>query len=139
MLAKGTVLFKGGKKKLLYIGGREVKFNTEPKPIFEIIDSGERLEYPTGAVRDTNNGKIRWDLIPVEALKRVALHYTNGAKKYGDNNWKKGIPTERFIESAMRHFMQYRLGEKDEDHLSAVVFNILGIIYNEEKSSGEVG
>jgi hypothetical protein len=28
--------------------------------------------------------------------------------------------------------MQWRLGERDEDHLSAVVFNILGIIYNEE-------
>ncbi len=106
---------------------------------WKITDSGERIEVPTGAVRDTNEGKIRWDLIPVEALKRVALHYTNGAKKYDDNNWKKGIPTERFIESAMRHFMQYRLGEKDEDHLSDVVFNILGIIYNEEKSSGEVG
>ncbi len=71
--------------------------------------------------------------MPIEALKRIAIHYTNGAKKYDDNNWKKGIPTERFIESACRHWSQYLLGEKDEDHLSATVFNIFGIIYNEEK------
>ena len=100
--------------------------------MYKIKDSGKRQEYPTGAVRDTSEDKIRWDLLPVEALKRVAIHYTNGAKKYAPNNWKKGIPTDRFIESAMRHFMQWRLGERDEDHLSAVVFNILGIIYNEE-------
>jgi len=102
---------------------------------YKIKDSGKRQEYPTGAVRDTSENKIRWDLLPVEALKRVAIHYTNGAKKYAPNNWKKGIPTDRFIESAMRHFMQWRLGERDEDHLSAVVFNIFGIIYNEEKEN----
>lgn len=100
---------------------------------FVIKDSGKRKQYPSGAVRDTNEGKIRWDLLPVEALKRVAEHYTKGAVKYGDNNWRKGITTERFIESACRHWAQYRLGETEEDHLSAVVFNILGIIFNEEK------
>jgi len=102
---------------------------------FVIRDSGKRETFPSGAVRDTNEGKIRWDLLPLEALKRVAQHYTNGAKKYEANNWKKGISTERFIESAFRHWAEYLLGETDEDHLSAVVFNILGIIYNEERKS----
>lgn len=100
---------------------------------FIIKDSGNRETYPTGAVRDTSEGKIKWHLIPIEALKRVAIHYTNGAKKYEENNWKKGIPKERFIESACRHWSQYLLGDKDEDHLSAAVFNIFGLIYNEEK------
>jgi len=99
---------------------------------FVIKDSGKREEYPSGAVRDTNEGKIRWDLLPVEALKRVAIHYTNGAKKYEANNWRKGIPTEKFVECVCRHWAEYLLGETDEDHLSAVVFNVLGIIYNEE-------
>jgi len=98
-----------------------------------IKDSGERIKYPTGAVRDTNKGKIRWDLVPKECLKRVAIHYTEGSKKYDDNNWKKGIPTERFEESMERHMMQYLLGETDEDHLSAVVFNVFGIMYNQLK------
>ena len=102
-----------------------------------VKDSGKRQEYKSGAVRDTNEGKIRWDLLPVEGLKRVAEHYTEGAKKYTENNWKKGIPTERFIESVCRHWAQYRLGEVDEDHLSAVVFNVLGIIFNEEKNKKE--
>ena len=100
---------------------------------FMIKDSGNRTEYPGGALRDNCEGKIRWDLLPVESLKRIAQHYTTGAKKYAENNWKKGVPTERFIEGACRHWAQYRLGEIDEDHLSATVFNIFGIIFNEEK------
>ena len=97
----------------------------------DVKDSGEREEYSSGALRD-NSEKIKWHLVPVEAMKRVAQHYTNGAKKYSDDNWKKGIPSTRFLEGALRHLQQYRLGLRDEDHLSAVVFNILGIIYNEE-------
>ena len=111
------------------------------KKKFTIKDSGKRQEFPGGAVRDTTEGKIRWDLLPIESLKRVAEHYTEGAKKYNDNNWKKGITTERFIESAQRHFSEYLLGRafpeeeiyREEDHLSATIFNILGIIYNEER------
>ena len=99
-----------------------------------IKDSGKREQYESGAVRDTNEGKIRWDLLPIEALKRAAIHYPDGAKKYDDNNWKLGIPTGRFIESTCRHWAQYQLGETGEDHLSAVIFNVLGIIWNEEKS-----
>jgi len=99
----------------------------------KIEDSGKRIKYKTGALRDTEEGKVRYDLLPPECLRRVARHYTNGAKKYSAHNWKKGIPSERFLSSALRHLMQYWLGERNEDHLSAVVFNVFGIIYNEEK------
>jgi len=121
------------------------KFGMKKK--FIINDSGKRKTYKSGAVRDVTEGKIRWDLLPPEALKRVAQHYTTGAKKYEENNWKKGIPTERFVEGVCRHWNQYRLslteiGKDDpeyteEDHLSAVVFNLLGIIYNEETQKSE--
>lgn len=105
---------------------------------FIIKDSGKRKIYESGAVRDTNEGKIRYDLIPIECLKRLAEHYTKGAKKYEENNWKKGIPTERFIESAWRHWAEYLFGEKGEDHLSALVFNVFGIMYNEEHYSIDI-
>ena len=100
---------------------------------YTIKDSGKRKKFKSGAVRDLEEGKILWSLLPFEALRRVAILYTKGAKKYSPNNWKKGIPTERFFSSALRHLMQYKLGENEEDHLSSVIFNILGIIYNEEK------
>jgi hypothetical protein len=102
----------------------------------EVKDSGKRESFGTGAVRDTEEGKPRIDLalkyIPLEALTRITQHYINGAKKYGDHNWRKGIPASRCISSAFRHLYQYFMGDRSEDHLSAVVFNIVCILYWEE-------
>lgn len=101
-----------------------------------VKDSGKRESFGTGAVRDTEEGKARIDLllkyIPMPALMRITQHYVNGAKKYGDHNWKKGIPASRCISSAFRHLWQYLSGDRSEDHLSAVVFNVVCIIYWEE-------
>lgn len=52
--------------------------------------------------------------------------------KYGERNREKGQPIERLYESANRHLMQYAMGEKDEDHLAAVMFNIQAILHFEE-------
>lgn len=94
-------------------------------------DSGERRSFGTGAVRDVDDGKPRYDLIPPHALWRVAMLYTRGAVKYGENNWHKGIPTQQMLASAMRHLEAYRRGEQDEDHLAAVVWNVLAIMQYE--------
>jgi hypothetical protein len=97
-----------------------------------VEDSGKREEQGTGAVRDTQDGKPRYDLIPVTALRRLAYHYANGAKKYGDRNWEKGIPASRCLASAERHLFQYVEGDDSEDHLSALIFNIMAILHWEE-------
>lgn len=101
----------------------------------EVKDSGKREEYDSGARRDTRAGKGRYDLVPPVALKRVAKHYENGAVKYGDNNWRLGIPSSRFMDSLLRHANRYLDGERDEDHLAAVIFNAMAIIYNEERNT----
>ena len=97
-----------------------------------VKDSGARQSFDTGAVRDTQDNKPRYDLIPVAALRRLATHYANGAKKYGEHNWTKGIPASRCIASAERHLFQWVEGDRSEDHLSAVLFNIMAIIHFEE-------
>lgn len=101
--------------------------NYLPSP-YVTKDSGVREEYQTGAKRDTQQGKPRYDLIPPGPLKRVAELYARGAEKYDEHNWTKGIPTSRFLASLMRHLEQYRNGERDEDHLAAVVFNAFGLM-----------
>jgi len=99
---------------------------------FQVKDSGQREAFETGALRDTQDDKPRYDLIPIIALKRIANLYAKGAKKYGERNFEKGIPSSRYIASLMRHLFQYLEGDKEEDHAAAVCFNILGIMYNEE-------
>jgi hypothetical protein len=97
----------------------------------KVNDSGERQEFETGSRRDTRKGKGRFDLLPADCIKRLAQHYENGAEKYGDNNWKLGQPSSRYIDSGLRHFFAYLHGDRSEDHLMAVVFNAFGIAYNE--------
>lgn len=95
-------------------------------------DSGKRQSFSTGMVRDVQDGKPRFDLIPTEGLRRLADLYARGAEKYGDDNWKKGQPYSRAYASLFRHLIQWREGDRTEDHIAAVVFNAFALIYYEE-------
>lgn len=99
----------------------------------EILDSGDRTVFPSGSVRDMHEGKGRCDLLPMCVLLRLARHYENGCRKYGDRNWEKGIPAHSFADSAMRHMFKYMDGQRDEDHLIAAIWNLCGLAWTEEK------
>ena len=103
---------------------------------FTLKDSGKREDFPSGAVRDTREGKGRFDLISPYALRRLAQVYERGAKKYADRNWEKGFPYSRCIDSALRHIFQYIMGMRDEDHLAQALFNIMAVIHFEETGTG---
>lgn len=62
-------------------------------------------------------------------LLEVSKHFEEGAKKYGEYNWQKGIPTHCYIDSAVRHYLKYLRGDKDEPHDRAFVWNILCCIW----------
>jgi hypothetical protein len=97
----------------------------------KIKDSGSRNTYASGAMRDNREGKGRFDLISGQGLLRLARWYELGAKKYSDRNWEKGMNTSRYVDAAFRHLTKYMLGCDDEDHLSAIVFNIFAIMHHE--------
>ena len=90
-----------------------------------IKDSGNRREFNTGAVRDMAEGKGRMDLLPWSAIIEISKHCENGAKKYGEHNVDKGIPTSSLCDSACRHLAKYLSGQTDEDHLLASAWNLL--------------
>jgi len=98
----------------------------------EVKDSGKREGFTTGAVRDTQEGKGRYDLLPFQAIERLAIHYENGAKKYGDHNWRKGMPLMRYFSSAMRHMFRWVWRYTDEDHLAAAIWNLCSILETEQ-------
>lgn len=97
-----------------------------------VKDSGRRQSFHTGAVRDTEESKPRVDLLSPFVLERVGAHMRRGAEKYSAWNWARGIPSSRFYASLMRHLTSYAEGKRDEDHLSAAMFNLMGLIHNEE-------
>jgi hypothetical protein len=162
---------------------------------FETKDSGNREQFESGMVRDTQEGKTQFDLmldgpIPLEVLRstpkgeavvsfcawrysaentlydvsdmlavdvikaiaeyeggvpalmiRYAELMTRGAVKYSARNWMKAsgeAERKRFIASATRHFFQWYAGNRDEDHAAAVVFNLNGFEYvNDKLVSGD--
>lgn len=108
---------------------------TEPLPALK--DTGKRQRFATGAVRDVSVGKGRFDLLPPYAIFRIARHFEAGAVKYGDSNWRKGIPLSRYLDSAERHLNKLKCGMDDEDHAAAAAWNILCFI--ETKKAIEEG
>jgi dATP/dGTP diphosphohydrolase, N-terminal len=122
------------------IGEREQKMDHDK---FVTKDSGERLSWDSGMQRDTNEDKIRFDLLFTSGqdfedqfIVRLAKLLTRGAKKYNARNWELAQSYEemdRAKESAIRHFIQWFLGEEDEDHAAAVVFNIMEVEYVKQR------
>lgn len=118
-----------------------------PKPAstvseFVIKDSGQRATFESGMVRDTTEGKTDYSLVMDGPMfKRWAIHLTKGAIKYAARNWMKANGQEelaRFKQSALRHFIQWFFDEVDEDHASAVFFNINGAEYVKARQQAEV-
>lgn len=149
----------------------------------EILDSGARREFETGAVRDIVEGKGRFDLMPLDALSmvlngdtviaavwryietgsvgylacavryfaqsidrsvpammlEVAKHFEDGAQKYGENNWQKGLPESCYIDSAIRHYMKYLDGWDDEPHDRAFVWNLMCLIWTHDHITAKKG
>lgn len=80
---------------------------------------------------------IRIDIHPetvvdamTQSLLDLFVHYEYGAKMYGVDNWKHGIPNESFYRSAIRHLFQFIKGMEDEKHGVACIWNLMGLLYN---------
>lgn len=62
-------------------------------------------------------------------LLEVSKHFEEGAKKYGEYNWQKGIPTHCYVDSAVRHYLKHLRGDTDEPHDRAFCWNLICCIW----------
>ncbi len=60
-----------------------------------------------------------------DMMLEVSIHFEDGAKKYGVNNWQKGIPRTAYVDSATRHYLKFKAGHTDERHDRACMWNVL--------------
>lgn len=93
-----------------------------------IKGQGELEKTNFGAMRESNEGRGRFDLLPYEAMEALAKWYEEGAKKYDDRNWEKGISVKDCINRMIRHALKAGSGWTDEDHLAAVMWNAAAAI-----------
>lgn len=157
----------------------------------KLMDSGERREFKSGAVRDLAEGKGRMDLVPLDvaarfliryrketdvedfqsgaalvlaclnkfidscrsgepndgyiyeamviearvlysdpytAIMEVSKQYEDGAKKYSERNWEKGIPVARYLDSGARHLM--KVGRADPEDPEPVFIHERAALWN---------
>jgi len=107
-----------------------------PKNVSNVIDTKRIFE--SGSQRDDDTDKPLVNHLTAYTRLRFGYLLREGANKYGKNNWQKGQPTETALESLHRHLAKYEMGDRSEDHLSAIIFNVQLILKNEEKEGVSV-
>jgi len=58
-----------------------------------------------------DDGKVRLELLSRHAIEKLGQVLTFGAKKYEDNNWRRGLLYTRVIGALLRHTFAYLSGE----------------------------
>lgn len=79
----------------------------------------------------------KWTL--EETMLETSIQYEEGANKYGENNWQKGLPTWCYIDSAVRHYLKWLRGDKDEPHDRAFVWNLLCCMWEVQREENGIG
>ena len=60
-----------------------------------------------------DQGKLRWDLLPIAATREIVRVLTFGADKYGAENWCEVDEwRRRYYAAALRHLTSWYEGEK---------------------------
>lgn len=66
-----------------------------------------------GEKRDA--GKLRWSLLPFDALREVVRVLMKGAEKYAPGNWQYvECARDRYFDAAMRHLSAWYEGERND-------------------------
>jgi hypothetical protein len=89
-----------------------------------------RKTFPGGAIRDPLEEE-RFDLISPIGMIRLAHVAGEGAIKYGEDNWRKGLPNSNLVNHAFRHLVAYISGDRQEDHLAKVAWGVFAVMENE--------
>ena len=66
---------------------------------------------------------------PITAILEVSKHYEEGAKKYAERNWEKGIPAHCYVDSGVRHLLKYIGKWDDEPHDRAFLWNMFCLLW----------
>lgn len=81
--------------------------------------------------KDTD--KLRYDLVPAEAIEELVKVYTFGAKKYAPHSWEAGMKVSRIYAALLRHITAWWMGEDVDkesglSHLAHAAWNVIALL-----------
>ncbi len=90
-----------------------------------------------------DNGKHRWDLLPIAPIEAIIRVLEHGAVKYGIDNWRDLKSQEtRIYAAALRHLTAWKKGEKIDpesglSHLAHAACNLVFMLEFKENEKQE--
>ncbi len=98
----------------------------------------ERVTWASGASRHAKvagetDRHPRFDLISPVGHRRLAEVYGEGALAHGDRNWERGMPEDAILNHLEAHLVQWKAGDRSEDHLAKVAWGVYALMHFEER------
>lgn len=96
------------------------------------MSANETMNVSSTGARKAGNLE-RYDLIPPEPLRLLALHYGRGSLKYQDHNWARGYDWGLSFAALNRHLWQFWAGEDIDPetgspHMAAVAWHAFSLL-----------
>ena len=88
-----------------------------------------------GRKDDMKDGKLRWDLLPLDLIEKIVEVYHFGAQKYAPNTWKQLENGEqRYKAALLRHLVEHDKGNlRDNEsgllHAQHMCWNAIAMLY----------
>lgn len=101
----------------------------------QVKEMTEALDESLKAKSEVLGTGIRF--IPLTALIAIGAIFLEGAKKYGQDNWKLGLDDSAWIsertEHALTHFFKWISGDRSEPHLAKVAWFCIVMLCRKER------
>ena len=112
--------------------GVSMDIRDEGKCCEEIEKYGKHSHPPKEGMKH-DDGKLMWDLLPLDAVEQIVEIMTYGAQKYAPNNWQK-VKANRYYAALLRHLVAVYKGEDyDKEsgylHLAHAACNVLFLLW----------
>ena len=103
-------------------------FNPDMGGATQVPNDPGTKTFESGAQREALEHAFRFDLISPFALDRLAQTYAEGAMKYDDHNWRKGMPFSSLLNHLLYHINLYSQGDRSEDHLAHAAWGLFAMM-----------
>ncbi len=103
----------------------------------------DELRRAMGSGIKNDQGKLRWDLLPLRPIQKAVEVLTFQLDEYGEDNWQRiERPTDRFYAALMRHIAAWRMGEELDPktkmpHLAHALVNVIFLLWHTSRKLGE--